>query len=242
MLRALLTIAMLAKTPVGMVAIPTGAYLPLFATNGARVRVAAFAIDREPVTRGALLRFVRANAAWRKSAINPAFGDRAYLSDWPSDLDAGGTVALAQPAHNVSWFAARAYCEAQGKRLPTTDEWEYVAAADETRRDAMSDPAFLQRLIGIYTTHGGGFQNVYGVRAQHGDAWEWTEDFNSVVLSDDSRSTGGGVDARDHGLYCAGAALAATNPSNYPAFLRAATRAGLTGRHATSHLGFRCAL
>jgi formylglycine-generating enzyme required for sulfatase activity len=225
-----------------MVSIPAGSYRPLFATTGARTRVAAFSIDREPVTRGEFLRFVRANPAWRKSAIKPVFAERSYLADWRGDLDAGDESTLQEPVRQVSWFAARAYCAANGKRLPTTDEWEYVASADEKRRDATSDPTFIQRLIAIYTSHRGAFRNVYGVDALHGDAWELTDDFNSVVIPDDSRGTGSGVDARDHDLYCAGAALGARDPSNYPAFLRSATRAGLSGRSAASHVGFRCAI
>lgn len=31
------------------------------------------------------------------------------------------------PAYLLTWWAARAYCEAQGKRLPTEVEWEYAA-------------------------------------------------------------------------------------------------------------------
>jgi formylglycine-generating enzyme required for sulfatase activity len=242
MFNAVLVISILATSPRGMVSVPAGSYRPLFASNGLHAHVAAFAIDREPVTRGEFLRFVRANEMWRKSAIRSVFAGRSYLEDWPNDLDAGNGAALAEPVRSVSWFAARAYCEAGGKRLPTTDEWEYVAAADETRRDATSDPSFIQRLISIYTTHRGGFRNVYGVENLHAPLWEWTDDFNDVVLSDDSRGTGSGVDARDHSLYCAGAALGAADPSNYPAFLRSAVRSGLTGRSATSHLGFRCAL
>ena len=47
----------------------------------------------------------------------------------------------------VSWFAASAYCEAQGARLPTWNEWEYAAAADETRRDARKDPVWRERIL-----------------------------------------------------------------------------------------------
>lgn len=239
---AALAIAALLAVPRGMARIPAGSYRPLYASStGARTTVAAFALDREPVSREAFLRFAQARAAWRRSTIKAVFAEPDYLSDWRGDLDAGDAEALAQPVRHVSWFAARAYCEAEGKRLPTTDEWEYVASASETQRDATADPAFLQRLLGIYTSHAGGFRNVYGVSGLHGGLWEWTGDFNGVALSDDSRAAGSGVDARDHDLFCAGAALHATNPSNYPAFMRAAVRAGLTGRTATEHVGFRCA-
>src|SRR5690348_9618524 len=131
MITTLLSLTLLVKGPAGMALIPAGSYRPLFAATHARAQVAQFAIDREPVTRADFLRFVRANPAWRKSAIKPEFADGSYLNDWAADLDAGGVAALDEPVRNVSWFAARAYCAAQGKRLPTTDEWEYVAAADE---------------------------------------------------------------------------------------------------------------
>lgn len=242
MFNAVLVLSMLTTVPRGMVPVPAGSYRALFAVNGNRTRVAAFAIDREPVGRGEFLRFVRANQMWQRSSIRQVFADRSYLEDWAGDLDAGNAASLAEPVRNVSWFAARAYCAWHGKRLPTTDEWEYVAAADEKRRDATADPSFIQRLIAIYTSHRGGFRNVYGVDDLHGALWELTDDFNDVVASDDSRDTGSGVEARDHSLYCAGAAVGAADPSNYPAFLRAAVRASLTGRTTTTHLGFRCAL
>lgn len=38
---------------------------------------------------------------------------------------ASGSETL--PAYLLTWWAARAYCEAQGKRLPTEVEWEYAA-------------------------------------------------------------------------------------------------------------------
>lgn len=48
---------------------------------------------------------------------------------------------------NVSWFATDAYCRAQGGRLPTWAEWEYVAAADEQHTDARADPAWRERIL-----------------------------------------------------------------------------------------------
>ncbi|HXT17305.1 MAG TPA: formylglycine-generating enzyme family protein [Gemmatimonadaceae bacterium] len=222
-----------AKPPASMAAIPAGSYRPLYAMPASpRTRVAAFSIDREPVTRGEFLRFVREHPSWRKSAVKPAIAESSYLNDWTSDLDAGDGKALREPIRNVSWFAARAYCESLGKRLPTTDEWEYVAAASETKRDATSDPAFIQRLLASYTNHTGGFRNAFGVSDLHGVHWEWTSDFD-----------GGRMDhMHHHDLNCAGAAMGASDPSNYAAFLRSAFRSGLTTRTAATHLGFRCAL
>jgi formylglycine-generating enzyme required for sulfatase activity len=230
-----------------MARIPAGRYLPLYDTGHGAVAVASFALDRLPVTRGEFLAFVREHPEWRRSRVQALRADGGYLADWPADVDAG--PALQAPVTSVSWFAARAYCAAHGKRLPTVDEWEYAAAADERRRDAARDGAFIRRLLALYVAPrrsplapvGSQFRNAYGVSDLHGAEWEWTLDFNSVLVSDDSRALGAGGVERDHRLFCATAALGATDPSNYPAFLRYAVRAALTGRSAVGSLGFRCA-
>jgi len=237
------------RTVSRMAMIPAGHYRPLYAAPGAeRVAVAAFALDRDPVTAGEFLAFVERRPEWRRDRVRRVYADARYLADWPSATDAGSLEARRRPATQVSWFAARAYCASRGKRLPTVDEWEYAASASERSTHAGDDGAFRMRLLALYTAIGKavntpsrGFENVYGVRALHGVVWEWTLDFNSVVLDDDSRATGSGADARDRHLYCASAALGATDPSDYPAFLRHAVRAGLGARTSTSALGFRCA-
>ena len=230
-----------------MAVVPAGHYRPLYAAPGAeRVAVAAFRLDRDPVTTGEFVAFVERHPEWRRDRVRRVYADASYLADWSGVTNAGSLEARRRPATQVSWFAARAYCESLGKRLPTVDEWEYVASASERRTDARSDPAFRSRLLALYAgvgrqTAAASFVNVYGVRAMHGVVWEWTLDFNSVVLDDDSRATGGGADARDRHLYCASAALGSTDPSDYPAFLRTAVRAGLGARSTTSNVGFRCA-
>ena len=82
--------------------------------------------------------------------------------------------------------------------------------------------------------------NVHGVRGLHDRVWEWTLDFNASVQRDmmhthDIRPTSG-----PHAS-CASAALGASDPSNYPAFMRNAVRSSLTSRSTLGGLGFRCA-
>lgn len=236
-----------AVTLPGMVAIPSGSFEPLYGIGGTtRTKVSSFHIDRDPVTRAQFLAFVRKNPEWQRSAARPALVANGYLADWNSDTSIGSELAIDSPVTSVSWFAARAYCKAQGKRLPTVAEWEYVAAASETERDAARKPAFIQAVLEryMYRGQGGatrsvarGEANVYGVRGMHDLVAEWVEDFNSVLVSDDSRAIG----ARDHDLYCASAAIGALDPKNYPAFLRYALRSGLSGRSTITSLGFRCA-
>src|SRR2546430_1978458 len=97
MLALLLATLVAVKLPTGMVSIPAGSYRPLFSMTGAAAtptRVAAFAIDREPVTRGDFLRFVRAHPSWRRSAVSRDLAEASYLTDWRGDLDAGDAAAL----------------------------------------------------------------------------------------------------------------------------------------------------
>jgi formylglycine-generating enzyme len=227
----------------GTVRVPAGSIVPFYSHQPAPVAVPAFELDRFPVTRADFLAFVRAEPRWRKSGIKPIFAAEGYLADWPSDLSFGTPAAARIPVTQVSWFAAKAYCEWEGKRLPTVDEWEYVARASETDLDARGDAAFMRRLLALYAAGGrpaevgSGFRNAFGVHDLHGPVREWTLDFNSVLASDDSRGEG----KRDRALFCAAGVISATDPGNYPAFLRYALRAGLDGRTTVGNLGFRCA-
>jgi sulfatase modifying factor 1 len=254
-MRALLPILLLAlaaATPVGaetavpadMARIPAGRYVPLFMNGRTRVEVRAFALDRHPVTRAQYLAFVRAQPRWQRGRVPAAFAEGGYLASWPSPLAIGTAADARRPVTEVSWFAARAFCAWRGARLPTTDEWEYAALASETSRNASRDAAFVTRLLQLYHTPrpvtpvvGSGFRNAYGVSDLHGVVWEWVLDFNSLLVSDDSRATGG----RDHPLFCAAGVVGATDSNNYPAFLRYGFRAALEGRNTVWSLGFRCA-
>lgn len=223
----------------GMAWLPAGSYRPLHVpAGGERTAVAAFWLDREAVTRADFLAFVRDHPSWRRSRVQTDLAEPAYLADWSGDLDAGSRAQLDEPVTGVSWFAANAYCVAHGKRLPTTDEWEYAAAASETRRDATGDAAFRRRLVALSQLRGTTFRNVYGVSGLHGVIWEWTADDRA---RHDAMHAGAREHDPAHDATCAAAALGAGDATNYAAFLRDALRAGLTAATANSHLGFRCA-
>jgi formylglycine-generating enzyme required for sulfatase activity len=231
--------AKLAVVLSGMAVLPQGTYSPLYATKGAeRVAVRGFALDRAPVTRGEFLEFVRRNPQWRKSAVNRTAADNGYLSDGTADLGAGNAKDLRTPVTSVSRSAALAYCSAKGKRLPTSNEWEYAAAASETKRDAARDRSFISRLVGFYRDRANGrtqlvgksAPNVYGVRDMHELVWELTND-----------AVHAGHSGHTHDMSCAGSAMGAADPSNYAAFMRYAVRSGLNDRTTMKTLGFRCA-
>ncbi len=227
--------------------IPGGVYRPQYGTKDEQVEVESFVLDNYAVTNADYLEFVTENPRWRKSQTPQIFADAAYLKHWIADLDPGpdsGPEGMS-PVTNVSWFAARAYCRWSGSRLPTLAEWEFAARASESKPDAIGDVDFRQRILDWYAKPAkpplpkvtDGFINVYGVTGLHGLVWEWVSDWNSVLLTGESR-----VDAGlERQLFCAGASAGSADPSDYAAFLRFAMRASLQADYAVGNLGFRCA-
>ena len=224
-----------------------GSYVPLY--GGADpVEVPEFRLDRHPVTNAEFLDFVRARPRWRRSRAPSLLAEAGYLRHWRADLELGegsGAPLPDAPVTFVSWFAAREFCAWRGQRLPTLDEWELVALADATRRDATGDPAFHQRILDWYAKPrprrlppvGSTSVNAYGISDLHGLVWEWVEDFNSVFVTGESRADG----SVDRELYCAAAGSGAGDARNYAAFLRYAMRSSLEARYTVGNLGFRCA-
>lgn len=227
------------------VAIPAGSYRPLYrGPADLKVRhVAAFDMDVYPVTNAEFLDFVRAHPEWRRSRVSRLFADASYLHHWQGDLLPGPNAPASSPVVYVSWFAARAFLKAAGEQLPTVDQWEYVGAASETKRDASRTPAFLDRLRDWYgrptpprlAPVGSSFRDVYGVSDMHGLVWEWTLDFNSSLITGESRADG----SLERSLYCGSGAAGASDFDDYAAFMRYAFRSSLEATYTVANLGFR---
>ena len=244
--------ALAESPPAGMALIPPGEYRPLYADSdadrksaggGAAEFVEAFLLDERAVSNREFLEFVRAAPKWRRSRIPKIFADENYLNHWDGDENLG-RANPESPAVNVSWFAASAYCRARGKALPTVAQWERAAAASETAEDGSADPEFVRRILEWYSAPAdrpapasGGFRNLHGARDMHGLIWEWTLDFNSELVTGESRGDTG----LSRQLFCGAASIGAADPRDYPAFMRRAFRSSLEGRYAVGALGFRCA-
>lgn len=234
-----------AQTPPGMAAIPGGSYKPLYAKAAKPRAVEAFFLDVTQVTNGQFLDFVKAHPQWQRSKVSAALADKNYLKHWAGDLDPGDAQLRDAPVTHVSWFAAKAYAESAGKRLPTQDEWEFVARADATRLDASTDQAFLRQLLDWYSKPATSALesvstaplNAHGARGLHGLVWEWVHDFNSTMVVGDSRGDG----SLERKLFCGAGSLLAADVSNYAAFMRYAFRSSLKGDYCVGSLGFRCA-
>ncbi len=228
-----------------MAKIPAGSYVPLYTTNKTPRKVATFLLDKLPVTNRQYLAFVKQHPRWQKSKVSKLFADKSYLKNWDSDLSPGKNVRLDGPVTNVSWFAARAFAKFHNKRLPTVDEWEYVARANESLTDATKDEKYTQVILNWYAAKAPKTlpsattfkPNVYGIYAMHGLIWEWNDDFNNAMVTGESRGDSG----LERNLFCAGGAVSSTDVRNYAAFMRFAFRSSLKGSYTTSSLGFRCA-
>ena len=234
-----------AITPtVKMVLIKGGEYQPFYGEDSALVQVQDFLLDERPVTNREFLDFVQKNPKWKSSKVKEVFADDTYLKDWqndetlPKDADPEAAVTF------VSWFAAKAYAKSAGKRLPTLDEWEYVAMADEESQNARSKASYSAHLINLYNQKERekhkvqlSKPNYWGVYNMFDLVWEWTDDFNSIMTTSDSRT----AEYYDKGLYCASAATSTTDVLNYASFMRYAFRSSLKARYTVGNLGFRCA-
>lgn len=235
MLRAVITLLAVALGSPSMATIPAGTYRPLVPVSPEKttVPVAAFRIDRLPVTNGDFLEFTREHPEWTKDRVSSIFAETDYLAHWPSaDAD--------QPVVNVSWFAARAYCVARGKRLPTEAEWERVAAASRTAADGSTDAKWRTELVALYSRpapgslpHVGSVPNFFGVSDLHGVVWEWVSDFTNASTAFQSGS--------DKLRFCGATAASATDATDFPAFARLALRSSLRASFTLKNLGFRCA-
>ena len=113
------------------------------------VAIAPFRLDATPVTNAEFAAFVADQPGWSRDSAPSVFRDARYL-------EALATAPPDHPVTFVSWFAASAFCEARGGRLPTLAEWEYVAhestGLDDDAYAALvfayyADPALVDGLL-----------------------------------------------------------------------------------------------
>jgi len=221
-----------------LVLVEGGEFTPLYGTDKKPTKVKNFEMDDFPVTNQEYLVFVKKNSEWRKSMAVKVFIDKAYLQHWKSELELGPKAIESGPVVNISWYAAKAFCENEGKRLPTVNEWEFVASRPIANVDirklildwySVPTPDVLPE---VYR----GKKNSLGISSMHGLIWEWTLDFNSTMVTGESRGDG----SLDKSLYCGAGSSGAADKSDYAAFMRFAFRSSLKANYSVSNLGFRC--
>jgi formylglycine-generating enzyme required for sulfatase activity len=145
------------------------------------LQVAAFFIDRFPVTNAQFKRFMEA------SGYRPA-DDHNFLRDWR-----GGSPPQGWENKPVTWVSledARAYAKWSGKRLPHEWEWQYCAQGPDGRRypwgnewdgAAVPKPDKGRDLTGPddVGAHPSG-ASPFGVMDLTGNVWQWTDEFTDA--------------------------------------------------------------
>ncbi len=225
--------------------LPGGEFRSVLPADGktAPAIIAPFSMRTKPVSNAEYRQFVLKHPQWQRGQVPAVFASADYLSDWTGALDYAPRASSA-PVTQVSWYAAMAFCESEQARLPRWYEWEFSAAADESRTDARDDPVWLARILAWYSRPGNtppqsiglAPPNRYGIYDMHGLAWEWVEDFNGLFVSADSRVSG----EQKQLEFCGGAALSLGDRRNYAVLIRLALLAAMEGKQGGNNLGFRC--
>ena len=174
--------------PEGMVLIPAGTFQMGSEDEDAEadeqpvhtVHLDAFYMDKYEVTNAQFKAFVNANPQWQKGQIDARFYSGDYLGDWDGNNYPSGKAN--HPVRYVSWYAAMAYAQWVGKRLPSEAEWEYAARGGLagkkypwgdtiTRADANYDGHVSDTTsVAEYAANG------YGLYDMAGNVWEWCLD------------------------------------------------------------------
>ncbi len=149
----------------------------------------AFYIDKYLVTNAQFKKFIDTNPQWRKpqwfkNRIEISYHDGAYLRNWfRTDYPA---KKADHPVTWISWYAAVAYSQWVGKRLPTEAEWEKAARGGlKNKRYPWGDSIASTNANYFYhignTTPVGHYPcNRYGLYDMGGNVWEWCLDAYDV--------------------------------------------------------------
>ena len=245
--------------PEAMVLIPAGEFqMGDVASEGSpneqpvhTVSIDAFYIDKYEVTNAQYKQFVDANPQWQKDRIDKALHDGSYLALWNGNDYPNGRANY--PVVYVSWYAAVAYAQWAGKRLPTEAEWEYAARGGLSGKkypwgnDLDSSKANYNYNAGDTTPVGNYLPNGYGLYDMAGNVWEWClDEYNADFYAHSPRENplSGAItvdwvmnnftDVKTHRVLRSGSWL------SYPAALPVSFRSGDTPTNANDVVGLRC--
>ena len=245
------------EMPEGMVPIHGGKF-QMGSNDGANnerpvhpVSVYSFCMDKYEVTNLEYQKFVLANPGWQKDKIDGRFHDGRYLKHWTGNEYPNGKAD--HPVVYVSWYAAMAYAQWTGKRLPTEAEWEYAARGGLSGKkypwgDGIdSSKANYDRNVKDTTAVGKYPPNGYGLYDMAGNVWEWClDDYDpDFYVSSPRNNPLSGADTVDWVMnhftnVKTPRVLRGGAWYNDPKGVRVAYRGGLTLTTTYNSYGFRC--
>jgi len=213
------------------------------------IHVDAFYMDMLEVTNLDFKKFVLANPQWQKSRVPEALHNGNYLKLWDGNNYPFGKAN--HPVVYVSWYAAIAYAEWAGKRLPTETEWEKAARGGlvSMRYPWGNTIDSMRANYANSVNNMGGTRSVisygangYGLYAIAGNVREWCLDesvhrnplhgLNTMVNLD--LVTKSCASAKSTRVVRGGSWIDSAR------FVRVANRFQSTPTEASGHLGFRC--
>ena len=239
-----------------MVLIPAGEF-QMGSNNGENdekpvhtVYVDAFYMDVYEVTNAQFKAFVDANPQWRKDQIPRKYHGGSYLYHWSGNHYPNGKDN--HPVVYVSWYAAMAYAQWAGKRLPTEAEWEKAARGGLQGQTYPwgntidASQANYGRNPGSTTSVGSYGANGYGLYDMAGNVWEWCVDVyqeNFYAVSPPRNPVSGGSIAPPYLTDQTNSSRVLRGGSwlNDALYLRVAYRYWNSPTNTCGNFGFRCA-
>ena len=243
--------------PEGMVLIPAGEFQMGSAEAHHNeqpvhtVAIDAFYMDKYEVTNAQYKQFVDANPQWQKDHIDEAFHDGSYLALWNGNDYPSGRANY--PVVYVSWYAAVAYAQWVGKRLPTEAEWEYAARGGLSGKkypwgnDLDSSKANYNYNARDMTPVATYPPNGYGLYDIAGSVWEWClDEYNADFYASSPRENplsgaitvgwimDNFINVKTHRVLRSGSWL------SYPEALPVSFRSGDAPTNANDVIGLRC--
>ncbi len=241
----------------GMVLIPAGDFRMGSSDTAAytdekpvhTVYVNSFYIDKYEVTNEEYKRFIDANPWWRKDRILGKYHDGDYLKHWTGNRYPYGKGN--HPVIWVSWYAAMAYAQWKGKRLPTEAEWEKAARGGLVNNYLSgglvnSQTANYDRNVGSTTRVGNYQANSYGLYDMVGNVSEWCLDaYSSNFYANSARRNpvaGGSIHSivSNFRSLTAARVLRGGSWSSSASYVRIAYRSNNSLVRTSNTTGFRC--
>ncbi len=229
----------------GMVLIPKGVFI-MGSSDGRddekvphAVELDEFWIDRCEVSNIDYLKYLIKDPYLRKSSFPQEFHNGNYLQNWVGDLTSPINRSN-YPVVYVTWYAARYYCQAINKRLPSEAEWEKVA-----RAGGLDSYSFQKQRADEYAWYNQNsnrqphliadkLPNRYQLYDMHGNVWEWVYDWYGAYPARRLTNPQGA----EHGKYRVLRGGSWSSPLEY---LRSSMRGDDSPINANDDVGFRCA-